>query len=411
MKKLLLPLVAMLLAVGFPPLGATEIFVVNSASRTLSRIDSSTGAVNNSFAQLGLTPNLMDLDSDCIYVACSGDNAIQMLDRATGSHLRYIPVAASCNPYDVVKAGDFLYVTGLFTDKVYKLSLQSFSLVASLDVGTAPQGLCAAGGRLFVCNTGGYQNNYANSSVSVIDLASFSVEATLPVWANPQFAVARDGYLHVSCTGNWSDLAGKVDVIDLSTLQRVQRLDIGGNPGSLWISPGGTAYLGEGLGNALYSYGADSYEIYHGAANPLAFDASLVTGNAGEIALLKQNWASSSVVSLYSNDFSLLDTWNVGLSSTDIVMAPTLPTGANDQLQVPPLRLWPNPLPRGGALNWEGKGETDLRIYNLRGELVQAARLGQGENSFSPTSLPRGLYLYSIQGGGTSFSGKFTVID
>jgi len=137
-----------------PTLKATEIFVVNSASRTLSRIDTQTGVTNNSFAQLGLTPNLMDVDTDYIYVVCSGDNAIQVIDRASGTHIRYIPVAPSCNPYAVVKSGDFLYVSGLFTDKLYKISLASNTVVGSLSVGIAPEGLCAYQGNLFVCNTG-----------------------------------------------------------------------------------------------------------------------------------------------------------------------------------------------------------------------------------------------------------------
>ncbi|MDD3143665.1 MAG: hypothetical protein PHG32_05660, partial [Candidatus Cloacimonetes bacterium] len=181
-------IMALVLLLTLQSISAAEIFVVNSASRTLSRIDTDSGSVNNSFAQLGLSPNLMDLDAQHIYVVCSGDNAIQVLDRSSGAHLRYLPVAASSNPYDVLKVGDFLYVTGLFTDKVYKLSLQSSSVVGSVEVGVAPEGLCSDGSRLYVCNTGGYQNNYANSSVSVIDLASFSVAATVPTWTNPQYA-------------------------------------------------------------------------------------------------------------------------------------------------------------------------------------------------------------------------------
>lgn len=62
-----------------------------------------------------------------------------MLDRSTGAHLRYIPVASSSNPYDVVQEGDYLYVSGLFTNKVYKISLQSYSVVANLDVGVSPR--------------------------------------------------------------------------------------------------------------------------------------------------------------------------------------------------------------------------------------------------------------------------------
>lgn len=392
---------------------AAEILVVNSASRTLSRLDTIEGTTDNSFAQLGLTPNLIDLDEEYIYVVCSGDNAIQVLDRVTGAQVRYLPVAASCNPYDVLKVGDFLYVSGLFTDKVYKISLQSNSVVATLEVGTAPEGLATDGAYLFVCNTGGYSNNYAGSSVSVIDLDSFSVSATIPVWTNPQYAVFRNGFLHVSCTGNWMDVAGKVDVIDIATLERVQRLDIGGHPGNLWISPSGTAYVSEGLDTGLYSYNAANYEVYHGSANPLPYSASMLHGNSGIFALLEQNWASNSIVRTYQSDWSPLHTFTVGLSATDIAVTEQQTPVYEDLIQTHSPVLYPNPLPRSTPLKvlTAEAGRTELRLYNLRGQLIQNHTLQPGSQDIIPAELPAGVYLYRIIQAGKAQSGKLLLLD
>ncbi len=392
---------------------SAEIFVINSVSRTLSRIDTQSGSVNNSFAQLGLTPNLMDMDAEHIYIACSGDNAIQVLDRASGALIRYIPVAASSNPYDVLKVGEFLYVTGLFTDRVYKICLQSNSVVGSLSVGVAPEGLCSDGNRLFVCNTGGYSSNYANSSVSVIDLLSFSVAETVPTWTNPQFAKIRGGYLHVSCTGNWSDLQGKLDIFDLNNLERIQRLNVGGNPGSLWISAAGTGYIGEGNGTALYSYDADSHTLQHGALNPLNYEASQVSGNSSLIALLKQNWASNSLVRLYGLDFTLLSTYEVGMASSDIMVAPENTSVEDDLIAAPRIAVYPNPLPIGTALRVESGagGALEFLLYNVKGQLVQTRRLDKGENSFSLNGLPAGIYLYSVKLSGASQQGKLLITN
>jgi len=404
---------ALLLMLTAAALFSAEIYVVNSASRTLSRVDTDSGSVNNSFSQLGLSPNLMDLDEQYIYVVCSGDNAIQVLDRASGEHLRYIPVAASSNPYDVLKVGEYLYVTGLFTDKVYKLSLQSNSVVGSLTVGIAPEGLATDGNRLYVCNTGGYQNNYANSSVSVIDLASFSVAATLPTWTNPQYAELRGGYLHVSCTGNWTDVAGKLDIIDLDSLELAQRLDVGGNPGSLWISPGGTGYLGEGFGTVLYSYNADTHSLEHGAADPLDYEASMVSGNSNLIALLKQNWDSNSLVRTYSHDFSLLDLYEVGLSSSDMVVAPEATAAGEDLPPSPQTGVWPNPLPRGSSLHLDRTpGQAaQFRLYNVKGQLVHSRQLAKGESSLSLDSLPAGVYLWALRSADSAGRGKLLISD
>lgn len=413
MPNLKQALLAVLLALGaLAALPAAEIFVVNSASRTLSRIDTETGSVNNSFAQLGLSPNLMDLDAERIYIACSGDNAIQMVDRASGAHLRYIPVAASANPYDVLKVGDFLYVSGLFTNKVYKLSLAANAVVASLDVGTAPEGLCTDGERLYVCNTGGYPD-YAQSGVSVIDLATFTVTATVPTWTNPQFAVARGNHLHVSCTGNWNGVSGKLDIIDLKSLTLAARLDVGGNPGSLWIGDDGVGYIGEGDGNALYSYDADTHSLEHGALNPLNYEASLVSGNSSLIALLKQNWASNSLVRTYSHDLTPLAWYEVGLSSSDIVVAPD-PTNAADELIPPaPFGVHPNPLSRGGTLCLDSaRAEArEFRLYDVKGRLVRAVGLAKGENSLRLDGLPAGVYLWAVRTAGSAWQGKLLIRD
>ncbi|HQH50260.1 MAG TPA: T9SS type A sorting domain-containing protein [Candidatus Cloacimonadota bacterium] len=400
------------LLIGAVAAQASHIYVVNSSSRTLTLIDTQTGSLNNSFAQLGLTPNLMYLGDEHIWVACSGDNAVQMLDRSTGAHLRYIPVASSSNPYDVVQEGDYLYVSGLFTNKVYKISLQSYSVVASLDVGNSPQGLCVAQGKLFVCNTGGYANNYANSSISVIDLQSFSVIQTIPVWTNPQFAVARDGYLHVSCTGNWVNVAGKIDIIDLASLQRAQRIDMGGNPGSLWISPQDIAWVGDGMGNSLYSYDADSWELLHGAENPLNYQASMVSGTAEHLALLKQNYPEACVVRLYTSNLSLVATYTVGYSSSDILMVGEGQTAAEDELQALTPGLYPNPASSGSALHLskQVRESGSFRLFNLRGQMVGNVHLEQGAESVQLPHLPAGVYLYRLQTAGKSLNGKLVIV-
>lgn len=413
MPKIKLPILLAAILLAVTGLFASEIFVINSSSRTLSRIDTASSTVNNSFAQLGLTPNLMDLDEQRIFIACSGDNAVQVLARNSGAHIRYIPVAASANPYDVLKVGEFLYVTGLFTDKVYKISLMSNSVVGSLSVGVAPEGLCSDGNRLFVCNTGGYSNNYANSSVSVIDLDAFTLTTTVPTWTNPQFAEIRGNYLHVSCTGNWTTVQGKLDIINLDTLELAQRLNVGGNPGSLWISPTGTGYLGEGMETALYSYHADSHTLEHGAANPLNFEASMVSGNASMIALLKQNYASNSLVRIYSPDLTLQGTYEVGLASSDILVVAENTAASDELVPVPKLRVYPNPLSRGTALRLDlaSAAGAEFRLYNLRGQLVHQKNLAKGEDSIRLEGLSGGIYLYSVEAGGTRHRGKLLISD
>lgn len=407
--------ILMLLPLLAASLFGAQIYTVNSESRTLSRIDSGSGMVDNVFTPLGLTPNLMFVDEQHIFVVCSGDNAIQMIDRVNGTHLRYIPVAASSNPWDVVKAGEYLYVSGLFTNKVYQISLQSFAVTNQINVGTSPEGMLVLDGKLFVANTGGYQNNYAGSSVSVIDLADFSLLQTIPVWTNPQYLSHHNGYLHVSCTGNWFDIGGRVDIIDLATLENVHSIDIGGNPGSLWIGPFGTAYLGDGMSTALFSYDTLSFEIYHGSGNPLSPGAFAVDGNEQFIALLTQNWGSNSVVKLRNHDMSGIAEYTVGLVSTDMkVWSGSVSNSDEHAPAADGKALYPNPVRQNGILNLDSpaKAQTVIALYNLRGQMVleQTIPAGESEIRLSGKALGTGVYLYRLSSQHVITCGKILVM-
>ncbi|MCB5257825.1 MAG: T9SS type A sorting domain-containing protein [Candidatus Cloacimonadaceae bacterium] len=411
MKQLKTSLLAVFICLFLTSLYGTEIYVVNSVSRTLSRLDTETGIVNNTFAHLGLTPNLMDMDENNIYIVCSGDNAIQVISRSTGTHLYFLPVASSSNPYDVLKVGDFLYVTGLFTNKLYKISLLTHNVVSSLSVGEAPEGLCSDGSRLYVCNTGGYINNYANSSISVIDLDSFSVIETIPVWTNPQFACIYGNYLHIACTGNWNNISGKIDIINLEDFSLTQRLDLGGHPGNIWINNLGIAYVGEGMSNALYSYNADTFEIYHSYQNPMNYSAFMVDGNQDIIALLNQTWTSNSIISVYDYDFNLLNTFSVGISSTDLRVAPSVTYIEDEYIMESKLRIYPNPYFPGNELHFSGKIKdfSQLYLYNIRGQMVFKTTITETVPTILPQELVPGLYLYKIIQGTKQETGKLFI--
>ena len=395
------------------PLSGGSIYVVNSASRTLSHIDTETGGTDNSFAQLGLTPNLMDMDDEYIYIACSGDNAIQIISRDTGDHIRYIPVAASSNPWDVVKADGHLYASGLFTNKVYKISLQTNAVAGILQVGEAPEGMAAGGGRLYVCNTGGYANNYANSSISVIDLETFALIETIPVWTNPQYAVLHEGRLHVSCTGNWTNVDGRIDVIDIETLELEARLDIGGNPGCLWIGDDGIAIVGDGMGNAAFSYDANTLQIIHSEANPLSLSAFAISGANGQIAMLEQNWSGNSLVRLFNGSLEPLGEFTVGMSSTDLIYAPGTGSSAQDETAQSMISVYPNPLASNGILSVNSRVGVpgNFSLYNLRGQKVMQAEITGSKDELAVGRLPGGIYLYRIGSGKSVVCGKLLVMD
>ncbi len=397
-------------------LSAELIYVVNSESRTISRIDTVTQQVNNSFASLGYIPNRLVLDEAHIYVVNSGDNAVQMIDRQTGVTIRYIGLGVSVNPWEAILHESYLYVTGLFTNRVYKISLQSYTVVADCIVGEAPEGLAVWGDRLYVSNTGGYQSGYANSSVSVIDLATFSVMQTIPVWFNPQYLIAHEGYIHVSCTGNWISAFGKVCVIDPQTDTVIQTLDIGGRLGGLWADASGKVWIGDLMNTGVYRYDTNDWAILNGSGNPLSPGGGAVDGGAGFIAVLDSSWGQSGKVYLRHPDFNAWQQYTVGLAPTDLKVYRPAVTAA-DHTQAPvAILVAPNPAPRGNFIRFAALGDQIKRIsiYNLRGQLIKQWNVSVSEAVWDGCDSqgrlsPGGIYFYRIDGSSAPLNGKILI--
>lgn len=409
-KRLLLTLLSLFLMLQ---LSAAYLYVVNSGSRTLSRIDTETNQVNNSFAQLGLTANTIAMDEDHIWVVCSGDNAVLELNRHTGAQIRYMNVEASSNPYDLLKIGDYLYVTGLFTNKVYKISLASGSVVASLVVGTSPQGLATDGEYLYVANTGDWQDGYAASSVCVINLSDFSIHTTISTWTNAQFVVVHNGKLHVSCTGDWLNIQGKVQIIDIPSWQIEATVELGGQPGCLWIANDERALVGEAYGTGFYMYMADTYQILNGYGNLLQPGGYVINGTNNEIAVLKFVERDNCILYLLDYDLSLKAQYTVGIASSDAKFY-TEPTSNDDLVLQPKMNVYPNPVVKNGVLNFESEAKAPLKVsvYDIKGRKVLETESLSGNVSLdlAGKALSSGMYLYKVQQRDRIKSGKFIVM-
>ncbi len=409
--KALLAIAFLLCSLG---LQAQIVYVVNSQSRTLSRIDTISDEVNNSFASLGNTPNKIVVDDEYLWVVCSGDNAVQKLSRIDGSLLANIFIGMSSNPWDAVKHGNYLYVSGLFTGKVYKVDVNSDSVVGSVNVGYAPEGLFVYGDKLYVANAGNYMQNYAGSSVSVIDLHSFTLSGTIPVSANPQYISAHNNRIHVSCTGNWSDIGGAICIIDPVSDSLIETIPLGGTPGCLWMASDVLALVGDSNGAVMYSYNPANFSVLHGADNPLTVGASEIVGNSSMIALLSPVWGSNGIVKLVHPDLSHWKQYTVALMPTDMMLYN--PSSANEDLVVAAkaLSIYPNPLYMGTKLHISGMNAANgvFSLYNLKGQKVMSHNFLGAELVLPGNRLAEGVYLYRVQsndGSKINHTGKLVI--
>jgi len=404
------------MCLGFYNVQAALIYAVNSESRTISRIDTSTDTVQNNFAQLGVIPNKLIADADYLWVVNSGDNAVQKINRQTGATITNIFIESGCNPWDACLEGDFLYVTGLFTNKVYKVHTVNHNVMASLEVGISPEALCVYNGKLYVTNTGGWQNNYANSSVSVIDLDSFQVIATIPVSSNPQYITLHNGLLHVSCTGNWINEFGAVCVIDPISNEVMHTLPIGGSLGSIWINASHIALAGDGSGMFLYRYNAQDFTILNGSDDPLTPGGYVVDGDAEQVALLHPNWGGNGKVKILHPDLTFWKEYSIGLAPTDLKLWQTVTAVQDEVIPSLSVKVYPNPVLQGQNILFEldHKSPSELKIYNIKGQLVFTQKSVTGQffidGSFFRMNIAVGLYLYNIKTNKTHINGILTVL-
>jgi len=267
-----------------PP--ARAAYVVGSSDATLARVDLDTQVVVPNVATLGSIANRIEVAPDLAWaaVANSGSDDVTILDLLTESVVGTIALPSGANPWTVEIAGDRLFATALGEDALYELDPDLLTVVDAAATGRAPEGVCTAGGRIWIANTGFDLDTFSwdPGTVTVLDLADLSPVATVPVGLNPQEClVGPDGRVHVVCTGDFFLTAGSIHVLDPATAVPLDTLDVPGYPGGGAATPGGEVVLNVltfAFGSEIWTYDAASLAWGHDGSDPL-FATSDFLGN------------------------------------------------------------------------------------------------------------------------------------
>jgi len=269
-RALIFPLSLLLLCVALgahasPPLRSA--YVVGSNDASLTRVDLDSGEVVPNVATVGSAPNRVDVDpvQGILVTANSGSDDVTVFDLTTESVLGALALPAGSNPWAARIVDGRVFVSALLQDAVHVLDLSTGTLLTTIPVGKAPEGMCVAAGKLFVANSGFdfATFEYDAGTVTVIDLAALAVVTTIPVNLNPQECLALpDGTVHVVCTGDFFLTEGAIDVLDPSAGTLTASFTVAGYPGGGDVHPANAVFLNvtsTSFGSEVQAYEAASY--------------------------------------------------------------------------------------------------------------------------------------------------------
>lgn len=272
------------------------IIAVNSLAKTLSIVNLETGEIQNDFVGVGISPNQVVLKDSLVLVVNSLSNDLTAFYFNTNDSLVTIGTfpltegSENKNPWLLEVTDDStFYVSNWLENSVSKVSLTDFSVKKVIPVGAFPQSVRKVGSKLLVSNT-----NYPKSgTISVLNLDTDLVEKTIPVGVNPQdIEIAPNGKIHVVCTGNYAEILGKIFVLDKTTFEIIDSLEVGGTPADLeivngigYLASGGFSVNGLESGIVL-SYNTETLDLVRGFDNPIRTDfgaSRIVSDSEGKI--------------------------------------------------------------------------------------------------------------------------------
>jgi len=402
MRSLLL----IILISGFSQIYSQQVFVVNSGSETLSKIDLENDTVENTFSSLGSLPNKMALTNEFAYVLNSGDNNIQKIDLQNGATLNQIFLGSSVNPYDIIIHAGFAYVTGAFSNRVYKIDLITESVLDNVLVGNNPAGMVIQSGFLYVGNTD-YMSNYQDCSISVIDLEDFSLVDDIETEPNPINLLNYNGKIHISCCGNWVDEGGKISILNPEIQMIEFTFEMGGYTGNL-TELNGTVYVSDLMNSGIYAYNGITYDIIHDHNNPFLPGGTAVCSGSQMLVVLGGEWGQNFTVWCYDELENLLADYMVGLYGTDVKIRED-ESSLEDKFIPKSLlhsRNYPNPFNPVTEIFYEilHSCEVELKIYNIRGQkivtLVDSFQdAGNYQITWKADRCSAGIYFYKLEAG------------
>jgi YVTN family beta-propeller protein len=371
-------------------------YVINGNSETLSRINLQTGNVENHILTTGPVPNQIAYYNNLLYVVNSGSASLQIIDATNPHTIAEIPLPINSNPWNAAFWGDYAFVTGFSSTKVYKISLTTYIVIDSFSVGQSPAGIIVFNGKLYVTNTAFNQinNTYGQGSISVLNPANGHLIAQLDVGKNPQTLIAApDSFINVICTGNYSSNRGSIYFIDSRNEIIADSLLIGGDPFWPCISSNGVGFISGGGWSGygiVYSYNAFSRTIIHGANSPIHVGVGAMGLGLDSSGNLYSVGQMANAVTRFNQQGQVLATYQVGAGPVSIAIVDQR-TSVNDLSDKLPENFslglaYPNPFNSSVIIPLNGQSakikDTAIDIFDITGHLIRTLQISDKSGNY-----------------------------
>lgn len=209
-----------------------------------------------------------------MYAVINCSNKVEVMNLADARRIGQIEIP---NCRSIAFDGDYAYVTSYAgpveitqdysqLGYVAKVDLATLKVVDRCLVGYQPDGIAISGGKIYVCNSGGYRvPNYENT-LSVIDLETFRETERVPIAVNLSKVLAdAKGRLWVSSRGDYFDVSPGLYLYDPAAGEVVKNFD----------NPVGSMDL---CGGKIYTVGSRfSYETMTTKVSSAVIDTETLT--------------------------------------------------------------------------------------------------------------------------------------
>lgn len=268
--------------------------------------------------ELGDVGNDLLISDGLLFIVVNGSHKVEILDAYTAKRVAKVDVNS---PRQIAVSGDMAYVTSFVggdgdNGSVVAFSIKDFTLKGSVSVGIMPEGIAARDGKLYVANSGDYQNPDYSNYISVINAKSLETEYNIGSPINMQhIGFDAFGNLWASSRGNYADKASCLAYFYEHDGRYAQAGTVEQPVSNMAFGSDCLYYIGstyDANWNATYSYGwlepkADSYvpgngsfiKAPEGLATPYALAVN--PGNGDIYVTDVKNYVSTGTVDCFSS--------------------------------------------------------------------------------------------------------------